>query len=160
MKTTVAGQISSLDKTVLGLESFPADILYRAVIGWFLVPVYLGLGGEIASPWRVLGFFLLVLAALRIGPGVLRRLLPFSREVKRVWAERRALSKRYDSYQWRKLFGLGLGWLAYLLSTGNNRNVPFILATACLVAGSLGLAFWYRTGKVLATQAEGASASA
>lgn len=144
---------------VLGLENFPCGIIYRALIGWFLMPMCLPLVGGSARPGMLLVFFLLVLLALRVGPGILRRVLPFSRAIKEVWAERRALSKRFDSYQWRKLFGLGLGWLGYLLVSGTARNFPLILAMACLFAGALGLAFWHRASKGLVTQSAAAPAS-
>lgn len=160
MKMMISGQFTSLDKMVLGLENFPCGLLYRAVFGWFLMPVYLRLFGERASQWMLVVFFLIVLASLRVGPGILRRVLPFSRELKGIWAERRALAKRYDSYQWRKLFGWGLGWLAYLLVSGSARNLPLFLATACLLAGGLGLVCWLRVSKGLATQAAAGRASA
>jgi hypothetical protein len=137
---------------VLALESFPLDILYRAAIGWFLTPVYLRLFPGDRAEWRLFVFFLLVLVALRIVPGVLRRALPFSQAVKEVWAERRALARRYDSYQWRKLFGLGLGWLAQLVVSGENWSGVRIMAGACLVAGALGLAFWCKQSRSLAAQ--------
>jgi hypothetical protein len=145
---------------ILALENPPWDSLYRAVIGWFLMPAYLRLAGTDAAHWIIFAFFLAVLAALRVVPGLLRRVLPFSRELKSVWAERRALAKRYDSYQWRKLFGLGLGWLAFLVVAGLAQGVPLLLAVASLVAGALGLAFWHQRSKVLAAQAGPAAPAA
>ena len=137
---------------VLALETPPWDSAYRALIGYGVMPACLQLFGGNVVPWKLFVCFLAVLAALRIVPGVLRRLLPFSREVKTVWAERRALAKRYDSYQWRKLFGLGLGWLAYLWVAGKARDVPLFLAIACIASGTLGQLFWFRHGKALAAQ--------
>ena len=137
---------------VLALETPPWDSAYRVLIGYGVMPIHLQLFGGNVVPWKLFVFFLALLAALRIVPGILRRVLPFSREVKTVWAERRSLAKRYDSYQWRKLFGLGLGWLAYLLVTGKAQDVPLFLAIACLVSGALGQLFWFKRSKALADQ--------
>ena len=82
---------------ILALETPPWDSAYRALIGYGVMPAFLRLLGDDGSPWKLFVFFLAVLAALRIVPGILRRVLPFSRGIKTVWADRRALSKRYDS---------------------------------------------------------------
>ena len=152
MSMTTSAQIGSAGKMVLALETPPWDSAYRALIGYGVMPVHLQLFGGNVVPWKLFVFFLAVLVALRIVPGVLRRVLPFPREVKTVWAERRALAKRYDSYQWRKLFGLGLGWLAYLLVAGKAQDVPLFLAIACIASGALGQLFWFKHGKALAAQ--------
>jgi hypothetical protein len=152
MSTTSSEPLSSVDRLLLGIENIPWSILYRAVIGWSLMPAYDRLIGDITSA-KLVGFFLLVLILLRVVPGLLRRILPFSRSVKNEWAVRRAISKRYDSYQWQKLFGLGLGWLGYLLTSGTAPNVSVLLAGGCLVSGAIGLLFWYRTNKTIEGQA-------
>jgi len=41
--------------------------------------------------------FIGLLVALRVGPAVLRMVLPFSRETKDIWFRRRQIAKRYDS---------------------------------------------------------------
>ena len=142
---------------VLSLENPPWDSLYRAVIGYFVTPACLQLIDGSASPWKLFVFFLAILLMLRIVPGILRRVLPFSREVKIVWADRRALARRYDSYQWRKLFGLGLGWLIYLLVSGEGRTAAQFMAGGCLVSGALGLVCWHKHSKRLAAQAGSAA---
>jgi hypothetical protein len=142
---------------VLALENPPWDSLHRAVIGYFVMPAYHHLVGEGGAPWKLFAFFLVVLVALRIVPGMIRRLLPFSRDVKTVWVDRRALARRYDSYQWRKLFGLGLGWLVCLLVSGEARGAALFLAVACLVTGTLGLVFWHKRSKALSAQASAAA---
>jgi hypothetical protein len=143
---------------VLSLEDLPWSVLYRAVIGYSLMPVCARLSGG-QGTWRLVGLFLLVLAALRVVPGILRRMLPFSAEVKMVWAERRALAKRYDSYQWRKLFGLGLGWVIYLVVSRQAQGIPVVLALACLIAGTIGSAFWYPRSKGLAGRTKAGAAT-
>jgi hypothetical protein len=151
--------MSLIGKAVLGLETPPWDSLYRAVIGFYMMPAYYRLGGAGEPVWKLVAFFLVVLVLLRIVPGLMRRVLPFSREIKSVWAERRALARRYDSYQWRKLFGLGLGWLTFLFASGNTWATARILAGFCLIAGSLGMVFWHRHSKALSSQ-PGSAASA
>jgi hypothetical protein len=124
-----------------------------------MMPAYYRLGGAGEPVWKLVVFFLVVLVLLRIVPGAMRRVLPFRREIKSVWAERRALARRYDSYQWRKLFGLGLGWLVFLFASGNTWAMARILAGLCLITGGLGLVFWHRHSKALSSQA-GATPSA
>jgi hypothetical protein len=160
MSMTTSAQIGSAGRMVLALETPPWDSAYRALIGYGIMPAYLQLFGGSSEIWKLLAFFLAILAALRIVPGVLRRVLPFSREVKTVWADRRALAKRYDSYQWRKLFGIGLGWLAYLVIAGKDRDLPLFLAVVCVLAGAFGLAFWHKHRKVLAAQTNAAAPAA
>jgi len=142
---------------VLALETPPWDSAYRVLIGYGVMPAYLKAFDGTIVPWKLFVFFLAVLAALRIVPGVLRRVLPFSREVKTAWADRRALAKRYDSYQWRKLFGLGLGWLAYLAIAGKAQDVPLFLAIACTASGALGQLFWLKRSRSLPAQASPAA---
>ena len=157
MNTTTSGQIGSVGKMVLSLENPPWDSLYRAVIGYFVTPACLYLLGGRGTPWKLFVFFLAILVALRIVPGIIRRALPFSRAVKTVWADRRTLARRYDSYQWRKLFGLGLGWLTYLLVSGEGWSAAQFMAGGCLASGALGLVFWHGHSKRLATQAGSAA---
>lgn len=153
MSTTTSSQIGPAGQLVLALETPPWDSAYRALIGYGIMPAYLQFADGSSAPWKLFAFFLAILAALRIVPGVFRRVLPFSREVKTIWAKRRALARRYDSYQWRKLFGLGLGWLMYLFIAGLGQGTPLALAIACVVGGSLGLLFWHKQSRMIAAQA-------
>lgn len=138
---------------ILSVEDLPWNVLYRAVVGYFLMPAYGRLFGGNETAWKLVAFFLLVLAALRVVPGMVRRVLPFSPAVKTVWAERRALAKRFDSYQWRKLFGLGLGWTIYLIHSGQGHGAALFLAVACVAAGAIGFIFWHSRRKPLPSQA-------
>jgi len=153
MSTTTSGQIGPVGRIILSLEDFPWNVLYRAVIGYALVPAYGRLLGGQEAAWKLAAFFLLVLAALRVVPGVLRRCLPFSPAVKMVWAERRVLARRFDSYQWRKLFGLGLGWNIYLIRSGQAHGPALFLAAVCLAAGVLGFICWHSRRNLLPGQA-------
>ena len=152
MTTATSEQFSAADRLVLSLEAPPLDSLYRAVIGFLIMPAYLVVVGESADAWKLCLFFLALLVALRIGPGLIRRVIPFSRAVKAVWAERRTWGKIYDSYQWRKLFGLGLGWLIQLFLSDKTQGLPLLMASACLISGAIGLVCWTRRIKVLAAQ--------
>lgn len=128
---------------IIALENFPWCILYRAAVGYCSALIYFrwAAGGE--AIWKMLVIFLAVLVALRVAPGIVRRALPFSSEAKTIWAQRRELAKRHDSYQWRKLFGIGLGWLAgVLMSQRTQSPAALVLAIGCLLAGALGMIFW------------------
>ena len=150
MSTTTTGQIGFAGKMILALENPPWDRLYRAAIGYFILPIYYSMMEGHEAPWKLGVFFLAVLASLRIVPGMIRRVLPFSRAVKSIWAERRAMAKRYDSYQWRKLFGIGVGLLVYV--PRNFQYPAFYLALACLIAGLAGDVFWLKHKRLLLTQ--------
>ena len=159
MSNTTSAQIGSVGKMVLALETPPWDSAYRALFGYGLMPAYLHLFGRNGATWKLLVFFLAVLVTLRIVPGILRRVLPFSREVRVIWADRRVLAKRYDSYQWRKLFGLGLGWLTCLFVSGEGWIGARFLACTCLASGAFGLVLWRRQGRRLAAQASAAASA-
>jgi hypothetical protein len=124
------------------VEESPWDAVLRVAIGWLTYPVLAVVCGEDASFRAWLFGFLGILFALRVVPAFLRKVLPFSAEAQAAWAARRQLAKRYDSYQWQKLFWIGLGLALYTAYAGGERAAPIVLASACLVSGALGLACW------------------
>jgi len=141
---------STRDRLLLSIEEFPLNILYRAAIGFGLLPIYLWCIGRLQlvdSTGLLLLFVAAVLVALRIVPGLLRRLVPASREVRSVWAQRRHFAQAFDSFQWRKLLGLGLGWLGQLSFTNNTRADALALAISFVLAGAAGQLIWIRLNK-------------
>ena len=82
-------------------------------LGLCIPPAFRALSGDADRIWIDLALFLALLIGLRVGPAVLRKVLPFSAEAKQIWLDRRQIAKKYDSYQWQKLFWVGLGLLPY-----------------------------------------------
>ena len=83
-----------------------------------------------------------VLLALRVVPAVLRKILPLSGAARTILAERRQMSKRFDSYQWRKLFWIGIGLATFALQSGRRFPALLILTFACVLAGAVGVMTW------------------
>jgi hypothetical protein len=134
---------SSFEKFIVALDAPLTDIVWRAAVGFLFLTNYFSLVG--VDTWPVLLICLLaVLFAMRVGAGVVRGVLPFSRETKQAWAARRALGKEYDSYQWRKLVGFGAGMIGYLALQRQTNPKAWILAAVVLAAGLLGSMFWWR----------------
>ena len=143
------------DRVLLSIEAIPISVLWRAAIGFGLMPAYfvvLGLVGWRDSTAALLLFLLAVLVALRMAPAVLRRLLPVSKEVSQAWAHRRVLAKSYDSFQWRKLLGLGIGWLAWMLTRHAVRVDALLLASLFVVGGFAGHLVWSRISRTVMTE--------
>ena len=131
----------SLDRFLTGLDSWPWSAMSRAAFGLAIPPVFHALFAGDTSPWTFVTFFVGSLVLLRVVPALLRFALPFPAQVKEIWAERRALAKRYDSYQWRKLFWIGLGLLPHV-AIGEASNGELMVTVACLIGGSFGLLIW------------------
>ena len=110
-------EFSAYERTLLLLDQSPCGELYRIAIGYFLVPLSSSSSSASVHPELTLAcWFLGVLLALRLVPVVIRKILPFPERVVAVWAERRQIAKRFDSYQWRKLVWFGIGLSAYAVS--------------------------------------------
>jgi hypothetical protein len=139
---------------LVGLDKWPWGAICRVVLGFCIPPIFRTLVGDPDRVWMALIFFIALLIALREIPAVLRRALPFSAEAKSIWAERRNTAKAYDSYQWQKLFWIGLGLLSYSFIGGGLRNGEWVLTCICLVGGGAGLLFWYRINAVRAAKAQ------
>lgn len=131
-----------LEKTLVKFEEAPLDSIYRLVIGFVFIPGASRLPIEGLTLPLLFLLLLSLLFLLRAIPAVLRHVFPFSPEIQQIWHERRQLAKRNDSYQWRKLFWIGIGMAIYVGAFGDFRNPPFIVAVACILAGGIGLVVW------------------
>jgi len=133
-----------LERILISLDSWPWSAISRVAFGLGILPAFRALAGSRASVWTTLALFIGLLVALRIVPLVLRRVLPFSIEAKEIWAARRNIAKQYDSYQWQKLFWIGLGLLPYVVIGDGMGNSERVVTLICLIGGGAGLLFWYR----------------
>ena len=132
------------ERFLVGLDSWPWSAFVRLLIGLCSSPVARTLHGGSRSVWLFPAFFVASLIALRVVPAVIRFALPFSRQANEVWAGRRALAKRYDSYQWQKLIWIGLGLVPYVANVGEAQIGEVLVAAFCLIGGSAGLLIWSR----------------
>jgi hypothetical protein len=145
MKTTQSAATTPVEDLLLHVDQPPFDALVRIAIGFATLPVLERVtqwSGLESSGWVFVPLFLGVLFMLRLVPALVRKLLPFSPSIKSVWAERRQLAVRYDSYQWQKLFWIGIGLVGYAGVSDRLWSARGGLAAACLVSGALGLASW------------------
>jgi hypothetical protein len=132
------------ERFLINLDRWPWSAISRVALGLGITPVFCALSGGRDRVWTPLALFIGLLVALRVVPSVLRRVLPFSVEAKELWAERRRIAKRHDSYQWQKLFWIGLGLLPYAVIGDGLRNGELVVTLICLVGGGAGLFFWRR----------------
>jgi hypothetical protein len=137
-------KIQKFEKLLGRLEQRPWSAVYRMLVGFLLLPVHSLCRQQKVSFIPMGLFFLVVLFTLRLVPAILRRSLPFSDETQTSWKRKRQLAKRYDSYQWSKLFWVGLGIAGYLclLRREQTSRAEVSLAFLCLAAGGVGLAVW------------------
>jgi hypothetical protein len=128
---------------LIELDSGAWSRFSRVALGLGIVPAFRVLSGGDDSAWIFLVLFLGLLVALRVIPAVLRRALPFSAKAKAIWAERRNIAKQYDSYQWQKLFWIGLGLMPYAVLSAGLETGELIVTLICLIGGGAGLMFWH-----------------
>ena len=135
--------MNAIEGFLVGLDKWPWGAICRVVLG-LCIPSIFRIVGDPDRIWMALILFIVLLIALREVPAVLRRALPFSAEAKSIWAERRNTAKAHDSYQWQKLFWIGLGLLSYSFIGDGLRNGEWVLTCICLVGGGAGLLLWSR----------------
>jgi hypothetical protein len=133
-----------LERFLVELDSGPSSAVSRLTLGLCIPPVFRALSGGLDHIWIDLVLFLALLIGLRIIPAVLRKVLPFSTEAKQIWFDRRQIAKLHDSYQWQKLFWVGLGLLPYAVVGGGLRTGEAVLTAICLIGGGAGLLIWRR----------------
>jgi hypothetical protein len=134
--------MKTIERFIVDIEREPWSMIYRGAIGFALPPIFRALTGGNDSVWITSVLFVAVLAALRVGPLVLRRLLPFSADAMQIWSARRLLSKEHDSYAWQKLFWIGLGLLLYAAIGGGLQIGEVAVTLFCLIGGGAGLLVW------------------
>lgn len=126
------------ERCIVLLDQYPWSMATRVMIGLITPPVLGQLCDDEQLVWCAAGSFLGILFLFRLGPAIVRRLLPFSKETHLIWAERRQLAKRFDSYQWQKLLWMGIGMAGYAVISGNIGNTIGTLIGFCLIGGGLG----------------------
>jgi len=129
-------------RVLIALGAPPWDALYLTAVGFVTIPILSRLQGNDRTGWPLVPFLLGVMLLLRVLPAILRRLVRFPAPVLAVWADRRQISKHYDSYQWRKLLWLGLGLGLYTAVGGQPSTVRIVVSAVCMLSGILGLARW------------------
>lgn len=147
LKETLPKTLRADEHILLRLEEPPWGALYRVGIGYIIFPLFNRLSGSGEPDWRVVFLFFGVLFALRLIPAMVRKLVRFSQEATSVWLDRRQLAKDFDSYQWKKLFWLGVGMASYMGTSGSVGGVASILTVSALLTGGIGLYLWHRATK-------------
>ena len=132
------------ERLLVDLDSGPSSAVSRVALGLCIPPAFRALSGSHDQIWIDLVLFLALLIGLRVLPAVLRKILPFSADAKQIWFNRRQIAKLHDSYQWQKLFWVGLGLLPYAVAGGGLRAGEWVLTAICLIGGGAGLLIWRR----------------
>jgi len=133
------------ERVLVRLDAPPWGSIYRVVIGFAILPAMSEVWTEGRSTWRLTAFLLCVLMMLRVVPAVVRRLVPFSPVAQALWTRRRQIAKRWDSYQWQKVFWIGIGLAFYIGLSGQFFTSRIVVCSFCLALGGVGLAIWRST---------------
>jgi hypothetical protein len=139
-----------IERFLLGLDSGPWSAVSRVVLGFLIPPVFRALSGGRDQVWISLALLAGLLIGLRVIPALLRAVLPFSGDTKSIWFQRRQVAKLHDSYQWQKLFWIGLGLLAFAVAGDGLRTGEQVVTLICLVGGAAGLLLWRRSKAAVA----------
>jgi hypothetical protein len=136
--------MTRLERLIVKLDEHPWHAIFRVAIGLAITPAWLFLFGGTSPGSTLVLWFVGVLLALRVTPMLIRRSVPFSADARSVWAARREIGRKYDSYQWQKLFWIGLGLAGYSLLARERRSTVLVLTALCLISGVGGLSAWSR----------------
>jgi hypothetical protein len=136
--------LTRMERLLIKLDAPPWDAAWRCVFGFVLLASYAPswFAGGMAHVPALIMWLLGALVMLRVVFGCLRRILPLSESVRGRWRHGRELARMHDCYQWRKLFWVGLGMVAYCLYSGDAQAAPMSVALGCLAGGGIGLARW------------------
>lgn len=118
------------------------DGVIRFGVGLLITPFLYSLLHRPASFLDLISSLLAVLFSLRVIPAIIRRLIPFSLGIQKIWSDRRQIAKRHDSYQWQKMFWVGLGLLLYSISAHAFTSPAGMTGILLLLLGSIGLLRW------------------
>jgi hypothetical protein len=135
-------ELTLFEQLIISVDSPPWSAVYRTGIGFVAFPAASLLRGRVRSGWMTVPVFVFILLLLRLIPAVVRKLAPFSDAAQAFWFERRQLSKRYDSYQWRKLFWMGVGLASYVVISREFLTGRIVGSLFCLLSGAFGMARW------------------
>lgn len=142
-KNESRSKVGVVDRLLLRLDEGACGVLYRVLIGFTIIPAMRLLLGSDASDLTLVPFLLLVLLLLRVVLVVVRKVVPFSEELRDAWSVRRRTAKLYDSYQWRKLMWIGAGLALHIAVSGQYRPVQIALSMFCLVTGAVAMVRWH-----------------
>jgi hypothetical protein len=142
MKNHYGEEIGQFEKLLLEVDHAPWDALYRTAIGAAVLPLASYFGGQSVSTRTLVLFLVLALFMMRLVPTAIRKLVPFPRAIQQIWADRRQLAKRYDSYQWRKVLWIGAGLSLYMVFSGQFPAPAVGVSALCVLAGIAGQARW------------------
>ena len=134
--------MKALERFLIHLDSRPWSAVWRVALGLSILPVFRVLSVGRGSVWIAPALFIGLLVALRVAPAVVRRVVPFSVDAQQTWKERRYIAKRHDSYQWQKLFWIGVGMLTYAVLGDVLGTGELVVTFSCLIGGSAGLFLW------------------
>lgn len=154
MSTLLALPSRAAERWLIGIDRFPWAALYRVALGYLLAWVSVRWSAPDPPGWSVLAWLLGTLVALRVVPVLVRRIVPFSPEANAIWAERRMLAKRYDSYQWQKLLWFGIGLLVYGLVASRFDRALTVTTALSVAGGGVGLVLWWRNAVVRRSELE------
>jgi hypothetical protein len=132
------------ERFLLRVDQMPWAVAFRMALGYVVIPIWTQLPGSRVE-WTLIPFFFVVLAAMRVALLVPRRVLGFSDAAKKIWLERRLMSKRVDSYQWQKLLWMGIGMSLHAFQPDGRFAAFMALTIFCLITGLIGLIIWLRT---------------
>jgi hypothetical protein len=133
-----------LERFLVRLDGGPWIAVSRVALGFVIAPAFRTIAAEQDQVVITLALLLALLIGLRVLPALLRGALPFSAEARSIWSQRRQVAKIYDSYQWQKLFWIGLGLLAFAAVSGGQRTGELVIMVFCLIGGTAGLLLWQR----------------
>jgi hypothetical protein len=134
--------MTTLDKILVSIDRRPFDCVVRMLIGFFFIPLLSRLHQDIRSGWVLTIGLILVMLSMRLLPAVARKLLPLSPAIKDIWAERRNISKRFDSFQWQKLLFIGIGLASYILVSREFLTSILGISGFCVLFGAIGWLRW------------------